>query len=147
MGYYTSVFALLEIKPECVEIVKEDIEKAKKFCESSNGTVHWQEGDNKPTYFDYHKADSVIEEHEGKHYIRPRDEDDKWYGMDEYLSWLQGMILEGEFEWRGEEFDDYGAYKWENGKMFAQSKEWKPVPERCDECGLVHTDCGQMCEH
>lgn len=122
MGYYTSVDAEIELKDSVLDRVLSDISKAKSLCEKNP---------KEATYFDWHLAETEVEsfnrDGNAHHLVRPPCEHMKWYGMEEYLDWLNGIALNGVFRWNGEDFDDHGAYKWENGVMFKEVKRWEKM--------------------
>jgi hypothetical protein len=115
MGYITYVTAKLVIKESARAQVMKDIETAREFCDSASGIVSSSDKTKRPDYFDYHKAGCTFEE--GILDCNPDEEGFKWYGMDEFINWLEGKVESGEFWWSGEEDDDKGAYRWIDGKM------------------------------
>lgn len=106
MGYYSYVWGDIEIPLDKVDEVMAEIDSRKEKA--------------RQTYIDWHIADTIVTSNEDgdKAFIQPPEDDQKWYGFNEYVAWLNKYAIEGEIRRDGEESDDFEAYKWEKGEMY-----------------------------
>ena len=141
MGYYTMLTGEVIIDKKNYEKVKADIEfnrqktqREKNNCEY----IHWHIAESEvASYFEDEKGLPTKHKPEGEWYRYPLGieifiidpnvecEDKKWYGLDEYIEWLNKYAIGGEIVWQGEEHGDIGGIKWKDGKVYERVFEWK----------------------
>ena len=105
MGYYSIVSGEITIKKELLEKMKQEVLEAKE-----------KDGGPKAEWIDCNIAIGDFEDDVWM--PNPEGEQYKWYGWDEYITWLMQYAESGKIVREGEESGDFEAYEWVDGKRY-----------------------------